>query len=219
MEQKRQAEFIGHEDRLLAPALGKLRLVQSALKRSSESPLTTEREKVLSAHAWTAAKVAEALGTGFDRGLSGQEASQRLAADGPNALKEEKQVTLWEVIARQFASFLIVILIVAGAVSFALGEIVDATLILTIVVLNAALGAIQELRAEKALEALMHAVAPMARVIRGGAMREIPADELVQGDLVVLQAGDLVPADMRIVADQEAIGWEVIFRTTPNPSP
>ncbi|HEX9879765.1 MAG TPA: cation-translocating P-type ATPase [Candidatus Binatia bacterium] len=173
--------------------------MQLTSKDPGEANQVMEPMGVPGAHALTAPRLAEALRTDINSGLTHSEASRRLVTQGPNALKEEKQFTLWGVIAGQFASFLIVILIVAGATSFALGEAGDAALIFAIVILNAFLGAYQELRAEKALEALMHAVSPTARVIREGVMREIPAAELVSGDLTVLQAGDLVPADVRLV--------------------
>jgi Ca2+-transporting ATPase len=152
----------------------------------------------LIAHTLTAAAVAQALGADQQQGLSSAEAQRRLAADGPNLFKAEKPVTIWQVVARQFASFLIAILILAGIISLVAGEIGDAIVIWAIVALNAALGAFQELRAKRALEALRQVVTPTAQVIREGTVREIPAAELVLGDLVVLRAGDLAPADLRL---------------------
>src|SRR3989338_2517610 len=161
-------------------------------------PDATEKPR-MAAHALDVPQVAESFTTDARNGLTLAEASRRLAAEGPNALKGEKPVTFWAVFGRQFASFLIAILLVASVISFALGEVADAVLIFAIVGLNAVLGTFQELRAERTLEALMLAVAPMARVIRGGVMREVPAAELVRGDVAILHAGDLVPGDIRLM--------------------
>jgi P-type Ca2+ transporter type 2C len=117
----------------------------------SSSPDTRQERSSgpLAAHTLTAAAVAQALGTDQEAGLSNAEAQRRLAADGPNPVKEEKPITIWQVVARQFASFLIAILILAGIVSLLAGEIGDAIVIWAIVVLNAALVTFQELRAER----------------------------------------------------------------------
>ena len=150
------------------------------------------------AHAVTAQVLAESLESDTRVGLAREEATRRLASDGPNTLTGAPTVTVWHILGRQFASFLIAILMVAGVVSLLVGETEDAIVILAIVILNAALGAYQEMRAERALEALMHAAAPTAQVIRDGTVREIPAAELVRGDLVLIRTGDVVPADLRL---------------------
>lgn len=155
-------------------------------------------KEILNAHALSAREIAELLATEPRAGLSEAEATRRLRIDGPNRIEDEKPVTLWKIVARQFTSFLIAILILAGSISSILGETADSAVIFTIMILNAALGAYQEVRAERALRALKRSVAPTARVVRDGTLREIPASDVVRGDLVAFQAGDLLPADLRL---------------------
>ncbi len=161
---------------------------------TSDSILTGEEASVRSIEC-----VVEKLGTDASSGITEAEAASRLERFGRNELEGEKGTPFIVKLLNQFKDFLILILIVAAIISAALGEIFDASIILAIVVINAFLGAIQENRAEKALEALKKMSAPFARVKRGGEVLEIPAAELVPGDLVELIAGDVVPADLRIV--------------------
>ena len=150
-------------------------------------------------HALGAAAVLTALGTDPGRGLDAAEAARRLEADGPNALAEHAGPSPWRVLAGQLKNILVVILLVAIVLSLALGHLVEAIAIGVIAAFSVGLGFVQELRAERALDALRELAAPVARVIRDGARREVPSRELVAGDLVVLAAGDVVPADARIV--------------------
>ncbi|NLY77105.1 MAG: calcium-transporting P-type ATPase, PMR1-type [Tissierellia bacterium] len=139
------------------------------------------------------------LNTDLEKGLSENEAKQRLEKYGPNELKEEvKQSMLSKVIA-QFKDFLILILIAASMVSFIVGEKVDAVVIIAIVIVNAALGLYQEGKAEKALEALKKMAAPNAKVLRDGNVTVAPANTLVPGDIVLLETGDIIPADLRLI--------------------
>ncbi len=132
-------------------------------------------------------------------GLSSPEAARRLAAGGPNELREGKRISRLRIFARQFKSLLIWILLGAGVVSGALGQGVDALAIFAIVALNAAIGTYQEFHAETALAALKRMAAPRAKVRRDGQIREIPAAGIVTGDILVLEAGDLVAADARLL--------------------
>ena len=134
-------------------------------------------------------------------GLSASEAARRLAVSGPNALREGRRVSRLQIFARQFKSLLIWILLGAGAVSAVLGQTVDALAILAIVALNAFIGTYQEFHAESALAALKTMTAPRAKVLRDGQIREIPAAEIVTGDVLSLEAGDLVAADARLLAE------------------
>ena len=131
-------------------------------------------------------------------GLVAAEAALRLAADGPNELRRGRAVSPWLSWRRQFSSLVIWVLIGAAAVSVVLGEVVDGVAIMAIVVLNAAIGFFQEYRAERAAAALARMTAPRARVVRDGALRVIPAVEVVRGDLLYLEAGDVVAADARL---------------------
>ena len=133
------------------------------------------------------------------KGLSEDEALTRLEKYGPNQLMEEAQKSFLKKIMGQFSDFLILILIAAALVSIFVGETKDAFVIMAIVLINAMLGLYQEGKAEKALLSLKKMSAPTAKVVRDGQTKEIPASQLVPGDLVVLETGDIIPADMRLV--------------------
>jgi len=130
-------------------------------------------------------------------GLSIADAAERLTRDGRNELVEAKPINPWSILLRQFKSVIVWILIVAGILSGVLGEVVDSIAILAIVVLNALVGFYQEFNAEKSLAALKKMTAPKAKVLRGGKVAIVPSAEIVRGDIVLLEAGDLVPADIR----------------------
>lgn len=132
-------------------------------------------------------------------GLSADEAARRLAADGPNELHREDGAGPWRLLLQQFTSPLVLLLIGAAVVSGAVGETVDAGAIGAIVVLNAAVGFFQEYRAERALLALRALSAPRARVRRDARTVEVAARDVVVGDLLVLDAGDVIAADARLV--------------------
>ena len=142
--------------------------------------------------------VLESLETHGERGLSAPEAARRLARFGPNALREAPPPSFLELLWGQLNNFLVWILIAASILSLVLGDRLEAAAILAIVLLNAAIGVVQEGRAEGALRALRKLAAPRADVIRDGAIQSIPAEELVPGDVVLLQAGNRVPADVRL---------------------
>ncbi|GFO69766.1 ATPase [Geomonas limicola] len=131
-------------------------------------------------------------------GLSGAEAGSRFAAYGPNLLSSPQRISPWQILLEQFKNVLIVILILAAGLSLFLGHGVESAAIAVIVGFAALLGFFQEYRAERALEALREMAAPTARVLRDGEELEVPAQSLVPGDLVLLAAGDRVPADIRV---------------------
>ena len=149
-------------------------------------------------HRLTAEAVVELLDA-TPRGLSAADARDRLSSYGPNVVEEKRRVSLARLLFRQFTDFMIVVLIVAAIVAALLGEGVDAVAILVIVLLNGLLGFSQELRAERALEALAEMAAPTAEVRRDGERTTVPAAEVVPGDIVVLEAGTIVPADLRLL--------------------
>lgn len=144
-------------------------------------------------------QVSENFKVDLEKGLSSEQAKETLKAHGSNELVGKKGITLWEMLIEQFKDFLVLILIGASLVSAIIGEVTDSVVIILIVILNAALGVIQEARASKALEALKKMAAPEAKVIRDGHIIEIPARELVPGDVVIIEAGNYVPADLRLI--------------------
>jgi len=133
------------------------------------------------------------------RGLSSGEAAERLKRLGPNELTEKKKKSPFRMFLDQFLDFMILILIAAAVIAGFIGDLSDTIAIVVIVIVNAVIGFIQEYRAEKAMEALKKMAAPTATVIRDGQPGTAPASELVPGDLVVLEAGRIVPADMRLI--------------------
>ncbi len=149
-------------------------------------------------HALKPEEAIEELKTSLE-GLPPQEAQNRLSVYGPNELKKEKGKSPIKLFFAQFTDVLMIILLIATGLSFAIGETVDALIILAIIVASAVLGFTQEFRSEKAVEALKRMTAPTAIVLRDGKEAKIPAVELVPGDVILLYTGDKVPADARIL--------------------
>ena len=147
----------------------------------------------------TAADTLRMLETDKDKGLTRREAMERRAKYGANRLESQEQKSLGQMIAEQLNDPLILILVVAMAISLMLHELGDAVISVTVVVLNAAVGIIQEGKAGKAVEALKKISSPQAVVLREGERTKIAAEELVQGDIVLLEAGNMVPADLRLI--------------------
>ena len=143
--------------------------------------------------------VLRALEAQRDVGLTAAEADRRLAEHGLNELPAGQKISLLRMFLAQFQDFVVILLIVASAVSIALGDMIEGLAIITIVVLNAVVGLIQERRADAALAALKKMAAPDAQVLRDGARVRIPARALVPGDIVFLEAGNYVPADIRLI--------------------
>src|SRR3990172_8719562 len=132
-------------------------------------------------------------------GISQDEAKRRLLEYGPNELKETKKTTPLGMLLDQFKDFMIIVLLAAAVISGIIGEAVDTIAIVVIVVLNAIIGFIQEYRAEKAMEALKLMASPTATVIREGVTTAVPSPEVVPGDIVLLEAGMVIPADLRLI--------------------
>jgi Ca2+-transporting ATPase len=139
-------------------------------------------------------------------GLSNQEAQRRLAEYGPNELQAAHRISPWTLFLQQFKNVLIIILLVATVISAFLGHEIEAIAIAVIVLLAVLLGFVQEYRAERAIEALRQMAAPTASVLRDGQEVEIPARELVPGDVIILRAGDKIPADARLI---EAVNLQI----------
>ncbi|WP_072372871.1 cation-translocating P-type ATPase [Thermophilibacter mediterraneus] len=145
------------------------------------------------------------LSSNEESGLSAGEASSRLAQYGPNELEKEEKTPLWKRFFEQMGDPMVIMLLVAAAISVGAGflqgepEWADAAIILFVVVLNSVLGVVQEAKSEQALEALQEMSAAQSKVVRDGKMSHLPSSELVPGDVVLLEAGDSVPADCRIL--------------------
>lgn len=157
-------------------------------------------------HSVGAEEVLKSLSTDVQKGLTAQQATQKLSEYGENKLKEKKKKTMFQRFMDQFKDVMILILIAAAVISFVIAcyegepkEFFEPALILLIVVINAIMGVMQESRAEKALDALKNLSAPHARVIRDGEEHVIDAAQLVPGDIIRLEAGDFVPADARLL--------------------
>ncbi len=153
------------------------------------------------ASAWYSKKTKEVLSElqADQNGLSREEAERRLKEFGYNELKEKKKVTPLKIFLRQFKDIFVIMLLIATAISFLIGDPVDAIIIAVIVILNSVLGFVMEYRSEKAMEAMRKLTAPKARVMREGSEQVIAAREIVPGDIVILEAGDRVPADARLI--------------------
>jgi P-type Ca2+ transporter type 2C len=152
------------------------------------------------AHARSVAQIAAEFRTDPERGLSAAEAQERLRTLGANELTEKPRPGFLSLLWDQFNNYLVIILIVAAILALLLGEYVDAIAILCIVVLNAVIGVVQESKAEQALAALKKLAAPNAQVLRDGHQITVPSRELVPGDVVLLEAGNYVPADLRLAS-------------------
>ena len=150
-------------------------------------------------HAASAADVLDRLQADAARGLPESEAAARRERYGFNRLPEGEKRSRWQRFLDQFRQFVVVILLVAAVIAGYLGDVADTLAILAIVLLNAGLGFFQEDRAERALESMKSLSAPTARVRRNGALQVVAAESLVPGDVVDLEAGDLVPADLRLL--------------------
>ncbi|MCD7881269.1 MAG: cation-translocating P-type ATPase [Clostridiales bacterium] len=157
-------------------------------------------------HSTTREQALEQLHSDRENGLTGQQAAERLSEHGENRLREKPKKTNLQRFIDQFKDAMILILLAAAAVSFAIAcvqgdpqEFFEPALILLIVIVNAVIGVMQESQAEKALDALKNMSAPHARVIRDGAEQVIEAARLVPGDIIRLEAGDFVPADSRLL--------------------
>jgi P-type Ca2+ transporter type 2C len=144
------------------------------------------------------ADVAARIATSLDAGLSGEEAARRLATHGPNELEAADVIAPWQILLAQFKNVLILILLVAVGLSAVLGHATEAVVISVIVVFAALLGFVQEYRAERAIEALRQMAGPNATVVRDGKEADVPAREIVPGDVVLLRAGDRASADARL---------------------
>lgn len=158
-----------------------------------------DKERFPAWHAMEIEQVLNKLQVDPHKGLGEEEVRNRLEKFGYNELKKEEKISPFVLFINQFKNILIIILLIATVLSAIVGEIFDAGLILVIVLFCAILGFIQEYRAERALEALKKMLSPTITVLRGGKEEEIPSKDLVPGDILLLEAGDKIPADARLI--------------------
>lgn len=156
-------------------------------------------------------EVLEELGVNFNQGLSSQEAKVRLKTFGLNVLKTERKINSLQRFLSQLKSPVMIILLIATFITALLGEITDSIAIVIIVTINAVIGFFQETKAEAAVEALKKLSAPKARVLRDGNISEVMSSEICPGDILILEAGDYVPADCRIVQASQLSADEAIL--------
>jgi Ca2+-transporting ATPase len=178
--------------------------VEPAPGATDDAPRSATAE--LEAWRVDASDVAAALGTAVADGLDPGVAELRLAQHGRNELAEKRQRPQWMLFVDQFTSPMILVLMAAAVITLVVGDTKDTLVILAIVLFNGLVGFVQEYRAEQAMDALKRLSSPDARVVRGGEVRLVPAAEVVPGDLVLLEQGDIVTADLRLV---EAPGLRV----------
>ena len=132
-------------------------------------------------------------------GLTSAEVDKRLERDGYNELKGKKKDPLWKLFLENFKDPMVVVLLIAAIVQIVMGQVMESLIIFLVLILNAVISVIQTRKAESSLDALQQMSAPEAKVLRDGALKTVPARELVRGDIVLLEAGDFVPADGRII--------------------
>lgn len=163
-----------------------------------------------------ATEAVEYLKSSPDQGLSQKEARLRLQKYGPNRIEAGKQRSVWEIFIAQIKNLIVLLLAVAAFVSFALGQLLEGISILVALIVNVLIGFGTELRAVRSMEALQQMTRVQAKVLRQGKIRQIPSSETVPGDIVVLEGGDMVPADLRLIesnrieADESALTGESV---------
>lgn len=171
------------------------------------TPGTTEEKKQHFWHSLSTSNVIEKLNTDINKGLSHDEVKKRLEKYGINEFAKKEKPSIFSLFLRQFDNFIIKLLLGTSGISLLLGHVVDAATILVIVALEATLGVWQEDKAEKSLDALKKLSSPTAHILRNGLSIEIPSSKVVPGDVILLEAGDRIPADARLI---ESYNLEVI---------
>ncbi len=154
-------------------------------------------------HKKTIEEIEKSVSTDINNGLSSEEAKKRIEKYGKNRLEEKSEISIWKIFFRQFKSIVMLLLLFAAIASFFIGEIVEGVAVLVVIFITAILGLIMEYRAGKSIEALQERVHEEAKVIRDGDIFNISTEKLVLGDVIVLDEGDKIPADGRIVESDE----------------
>jgi len=182
------------------------------------TPLNPDRSQVADlAHALDVQKTVALLATNIHDGLSDEEAARRLEADGPNRVEETEGLSIWEILLRQFSNSLTLVLIITMAISYGIADYIEGSVIAAVILLNVVVGFVQDFRAEKQIQALKAMSAPVAKVIRKGALATIKSDNVVVGDLIQLNVGDKVPADARVVESVNLSTDEALLTGEPIP--
>ena len=164
-----------------------------------------------------AESVIKALGSDREKGLTDRQVTESREKYGENALAEEKPKSIFRVFLEQFADLLVVILIIASIVSMISGEVGSTIVILVVLIMNAILGTLQHVKAQKSLSSLKAMSAPNARVLRNGIQTEIPASEVVVGDILLMEAGNVAAADGRLLESASLQVNESAPSTLPSP--
>ncbi|KAI0129824.1 hypothetical protein BJ170DRAFT_617717 [Xylariales sp. AK1849] len=163
---------------------------------SSPTPSNTE---AVQPHTVQLGQLEQVFETSFRHGLSDDEADNRLRQDGPNKVEGAKGVSLWKILLRQISNSLTAVLLAVMAISFAIKDFIEGGVIAAVIVLNIVVGFVQDYRAEQTIQSLYALSAPTCRVIRQEKIETIKAEALVKGDIVMLNVGDIIPADLRLV--------------------
>ncbi|KAF2753981.1 putative potassium/sodium P-type ATPase [Pseudovirgaria hyperparasitica] len=166
----------------------------------SESIIGDWTEHYKLAHIYDSKRVAEALVVDIENGLSSAEAASRLARDGPNKVEGAGGLSLWKILLRQVSNSLTLVLVITMALSFAINDYIEGGVIAAVISLNIVVGFVQDYKAEKQIMSLRDMSAPISKVIRDGQTIEVKAELLVIGDIVQLNVGDIVPADLRLTS-------------------
>ena len=160
-------------------------------------------------HQLTVSQVLTSLDTDLEEGLDGETTAARAGEYGPNLITRQKGIGRLRLALTQFSQPLVIILLLAGAVTAAIQEWVDSGVIFAVVIVNAIIGYLQEAGAAKAIEALARSMSLEATVVRAGQRLRLPAAELVPGDVIMLQAGDKIPADIRLARSRDLEGRRI----------
>ncbi|KAL5002891.1 hypothetical protein BDV10DRAFT_156509 [Aspergillus recurvatus] len=183
---------------------------KAAGKPPDESQLTAHYSKqdllgsADHAHIISPSSLSAILDVDLQHGLSNEEASSRLARDGPNSVKEMEGLSAWKILLRQVSNSLTLILVIVMGVSFGINDYIEGGVVTAVILLNIVVGFVQDYRAEKDILSLQRLSAPICKVLRDGRVTSIKAESLVVGDIVQLAVGDIVPADLRLFEGMNA---------------
>ncbi|KAI7776432.1 hypothetical protein LA080_005387 [Diaporthe eres] len=177
--------------------------IQPAEPDSDKSTVCTKTPSISEfsadcAHVFGAAQICGYLNTDIKDGLTGAEAAARLQQNGPNKVEGAKGISLWTILLRQVSNSLTLVLVITAILSFAINDHIEGAIICAVILLNIVVGFIQDYRAEQTIQALYALSAPTCKVIRDGQIETIKAEGLVVGDIVLLNVGDVIPADLRL---------------------